>query len=98
MRDNYFSFQQPDEAELGDRTFEKLVNRMLRAGWIDRVIEAPPAALQFHFTERGKARFRALHQVMNELEPARPLMNAAERSELLALVEAWIPDVEAQCD
>ena len=87
--------QKPDE------TFDKLLNRMCHAGWIDLIIERAKedAALQFHFTPLGKERFRALNQISRELwDQHTEVMPPDECSELLAIVEAWISDVEAQPD
>jgi hypothetical protein len=94
MSENRIRLQKPDEE------FEKLLTRMCRAGWIDSIIEwkDEDAPLHFHFTARGKERFRALDQMMRELGNDPDLMSAAERSELLAIVEAWISDVEEQQD
>lgn len=92
MPDDRFRLQKPDEA------FEKLVSRMCRAGWIDAIVERKGDALQFHFTALGKERFRAIARMMDELGNNANLMSAPERSELLAIVEAWIRDVEEQQD
>lgn len=78
--------------------YEKLIDRMCRAGWIDSVTERRDVALDFHFTPLGKERFRTLFAIMGELGNERDLMNAFQRSELLAVVEAWIQDVEEQED
>ena len=71
---------------------------MCRAGWIDAIIERRRKALYFHFTQLGKERFRTLFEIINELGNERDSMNADERSEILAIVEAWIQDVEEQKD
>lgn len=73
---------------------------MCRAGWIDSIVEwkDEERPLDFHFTPLGKERFRAIDQMMRELGNDPDLMSAAERSELLANVEAWIQDVEEQED
>ncbi len=92
MPDNRFRLQKPDEV------FEKLVSRMCRAGWIDAIVERQGESLQFHFTALGKERFRAIAQMIDELGNEDDLMSAGERSELLAIVEAWIQDVDEQQD
>lgn len=71
---------------------------MCRVGWIDAIVERRRKALHFHFTQPGKERFRILFEIINELGNEQDLMNAAERSEILAIVEAWIQDVEEQKD
>ena len=83
-----------------DEVYEKLLTRMCGAGWIDVIVERAEedTPLHFHFTARGKERFRALVQMARELENGRDLMSASERAELLAMGEAWIQDVEEQRD
>ena len=95
MRDDDFRIREERER---NPDFEKLINRMCRAKWIDAIVERRERALQFHFTELGKERFRTLFEIINELGNEQDLMNADERSEILAIVEAWIQDVEEQKD
>jgi DNA-binding ferritin-like protein len=79
------------------RVFETLINRFFRAGWIDAAVELPQC-VNFHFTVRGKERFRALHKIIEELERDLGLLDKEERAELPEIVEAWISDVERQRD
>ena len=83
-----------------DDVFESLLTRMCRAGWIDAIIERADedAPLEFHITALGKKRFRQLDRAMRELGNYAEVLECEERSELLEIVEAWIPDVEEQVD
>ena len=88
------------QLQTADGAMESLLTRMCRAGWIDAIIERADqdAAVEFHFTALGKKRFRQMDRIMRELGNYADLMESDERSELLAIVEAWIPDVEEQVD
>jgi hypothetical protein len=97
MTEDKFLLQRRGSDEEGDRVFEKLINRFWLAGWIDAVAELP-AAVQLHFTELGKQRFRALHEIVHELELDLDRLDKEERAQLPEIVEAWFPAVERQRD
>jgi hypothetical protein len=79
------------------RVTEALINRFFLAGWIDAAVELPEY-VKFHFTARGKERFRTLHKIIAELERDLGRLNNDEQAELPEMVEAWIADVERQRD
>ncbi len=81
-----------------DCTYETLINRFFEAGWIDRVVEQKRRRLVFHFTKKGKKRFRAIHRMTQELEGELGRMKQGERSELPEIVEAWFDAMESQGD
>lgn len=97
-RGNEDNFALHKKEEDPDGVTQRLINRFLRAKWIDAVVELPEE-VNFHFTPLGKKRFRELHASMQELlNNKHDLLDGDERSELLAMVEAWIQDVEEQRD
>jgi hypothetical protein len=94
MSDGFVIQRSNDE---NDRRLARVLERMQRAGWIDRILETH-SAITPHFTPLGKERFRMINQVERELELNLGVMPVEERTILFAVVEAFLPDMESPVD
>ena len=84
---NQFDQLTPEEDEI----VAQLVERMQRAGWIDKVMWTADN-IQPHVTKLGRQRFREIYQVVAELQPDK--MKQLHPSELLFILRLAILDRE----
>jgi len=94
MSDRFVIHRSGDE---NDKRLAMVLERMHRAGWIDRIIETPQG-INLHFTPTGKERFRMLQLAERELERDLGIMSVDERAMTFVVVDAFMPDLESQVD
>jgi hypothetical protein len=94
MSDAFVIHRSNDENDL---RLSKVLERMQRVGWIDRVVETAQAITP-HFTPLGKERCRMLHQAEHELERDLGIMPVEERAIIFSVIEAFLPDLDSQVD